>query len=325
MNKKNTADKSLSRTVSLPESIWEKLQSLAEQKLAGNRSRYLSNLIQADFLGTQSKILSPESENPLIELATKFAPALTSDIGRWCENYAKNQAQQPNQSRLIVCLLQGLIDSGTPHNSPVNQPWKVLPESESEKLEKEAIYNGFESGYRWALLDILRYQGHPEIIKLVSRINSRFKLLCPRACLEYEALPSALKGYSSDLRESFETEAKSTKTCPVRLENLLESVKAFALEDIETVIFYWEALRYTAETDFLSKIDMPDCETKNLSKPLKPKQMRAIIIQWIERIKASYFEEAQGSRFRSYPIKEDDEKLKVAEDGELHSSDSEQD
>jgi hypothetical protein len=105
MNEKNSEDgreKAVSRSISLPESWFEKLDKEARERFGGNRSKYLQALIERDLGNSMPEPLSP---TVLIDLTR----ALSGEIDAQEITRRIGFVDQP---RLLRKWLRHLIDNG---------------------------------------------------------------------------------------------------------------------------------------------------------------------------------------------------------------------
>lgn len=93
----SSGTKSISKSVSLEPSLWERVEAKAKTKWGGNRSAYLRDLATADLEGK----ISPQSASVLADLTRVFHPTIEKEI----------VGHTGNQGRIIARFLDALAEA----------------------------------------------------------------------------------------------------------------------------------------------------------------------------------------------------------------------
>jgi hypothetical protein len=106
MEKRET-DKSETRTVSLPLSIWEEVERRAAENFGGKRSSYIKALVAGD-LGSRASVCRI-GDNVIVDLISHYRPAMLDDAERILEGVN----QQMLLDSLIGQISIAMCDSDT--------------------------------------------------------------------------------------------------------------------------------------------------------------------------------------------------------------------
>lgn len=97
---KREIDKSETRTVSLPLSMWEAVERRAEEHYGGKRSSYIRALVSNDMGERESS--SHSDPEIIVSLIKHFRPAVANEIARFLEN--------EDQQLLMDQIIDQLVD-----------------------------------------------------------------------------------------------------------------------------------------------------------------------------------------------------------------------